>query len=490
MPFRLSLLYGSAALLLLGGAAPAPSDREGWMVDYRALKTELEAHYANLSWFASPLGGRDLPALDRRTIAALQQAETDAQARAALLAFQAAFQDAHFVGRALEPASGESHEPERPNLKASDKADDACLALGYGGAQPQYSLPIETLSGFTPETDGDSRPFRSGIMTVGARRIGVIRIPSFSMTSFPSLCRQSWTAEGVDDGGNVNQNALERAVAKAWYGELAVLLRGFRDRRVDAVLVDIGGNGGGDDSGDMATRLFTDRVIRSSPLLVKKGPAAEDYLAEQLEQVAYGLSLNPEAPGVRLLSQVRAQLGGLNTAPSAGCDLSWVWREQRDWAPYGACSDLVQIGTAGGPVDSLDPSLIPQPRIARRLSWSIEVQDSWGAWSGPLYVLMDGKTGSSAEMFAATLQNNGVARLVGVETVGAGCGAMGPDGKVTLPATHLTFSFPTCVRLRTDGGDEVAGVRPDIPVRPTEGESRRARATRLLDLIAREVSEG
>ncbi|MNK93001.1 carboxy-terminal protease [compost metagenome] len=293
----------------------------------------------------------------------------------------------------------------------------------------------------------------------------------------------------MDQGGDVNQSALERAITKAWYAELAALLRSFETREVDAVLVDIGGNGGGDDSGDIATRLFSGRPLQSSPLLIKRGPAAESYLKEQLEQIDYGLSLNPDAAGTQLLSQARRQLES-QPAASTDCDLSWVWREQRQWNPSGSCSDLVQIGTAGGPLATLAADAIPQPRIARRLSWSIDARDHWGAWTGPVYVLVDGRTASSAEMFAATLQNNGAAKVMGVPSAGAGCGAMGPDGRVVLATTQMVFSFPTCVRLRPDGSDEVAGLAPDILLRPTQGESRRARAARLFRTIEADRQEG
>ncbi|HEY1097511.1 MAG TPA: hypothetical protein VGF99_01230, partial [Myxococcota bacterium] len=52
----------------------AAFDRASWKADYAALKTSLERDYAHLAWFASPEGGVDLPALDRRTSAALQAA--------------------------------------------------------------------------------------------------------------------------------------------------------------------------------------------------------------------------------------------------------------------------------------------------------------------------------------------------------------------------------------------------------------------------------
>jgi len=44
--------------------------------------------------------------------------------------------------------------------------------------------------------------------------------------------------------------------------------------------------------------------------------------------------------------------------------------------------------------------------------------------------------------------------------------------------------MPNCVRLRADGGDEVAGVTPDIPVPNLEGESPRARALKILKLVS------
>ncbi|MFC5371580.1 S41 family peptidase [Brevundimonas faecalis] len=489
MSLHSSLIRGAAAIALLTAGAPAPDAREAWSADYLALKQGMEAQYANLTWFASPESGRDLPALDRRTRGALEAATTEDEARAALMAFLGAFRDAHLAGRpAYAPALPETKEPEEPDIKSADPANRACPALGYGGTQAPFSLPIETLAGFELETDGEEGAFRSGVMTVDGRRVGVVRIPSFSTDRYVSLCRQNWTAEGVDKGGDVNLSALERAMTAGWYRELAGILRGFADRKVDAVLVDIGGNGGGDDSGDIAARLFTDRLIKSSPLLVKKGAAAEAYRTEQVGEVERGLSLKPDADGERILSQALTQLRNVNPSLPAGCDLSWVWREQRAWAPFGACSDLVQIGTAGGPLENLPAEAIPQPRIARRVSWSIDARDHWGAWSGPVYVLMDGRTASSAEMFAATLQNNGVARLAGIESAGAGCGAMGPDGKVSLPATGLVFSFPTCVRLRSNGEDEVAGLRPDLPLRQTQNESRRARAGRLFARIADEVA--
>ena len=102
---------------------------------------------------------------------------------------------------------------------------------------------------------------------------------------------------------------------------------------------------------------------------------------------------------------------------------------------------------------------------------------------GPLFVLTDNRTYSAAEMFAAVLQNNGAAKIIGARTGGDGCGFMNDPAPVSLAHAGLRFRVPNCVRMRADGTDEVAGVIPDLPVLPTAGESTRAQALRVIDTV-------
>jgi hypothetical protein len=53
-----------------------------------------------------------------------------------------------------------------------------------------------------------------------------------------------------------------------------------------------------------------------------------------------------------------------------------------------------------------------------------------------------------------------------------------------LAHSRLRFRVPNCIRLRADGTDEVAGVTPNLTIDPTEGESDRARAARVLQTVA------
>jgi hypothetical protein len=71
----------------VGAAAPASFDRAAWLADYAALKTAMERSQSHLAWLASPESGVDLPALDRRAMRALQSAESDGDAEAAIRDF-------------------------------------------------------------------------------------------------------------------------------------------------------------------------------------------------------------------------------------------------------------------------------------------------------------------------------------------------------------------------------------------------------------------
>jgi len=173
---------------------------------------------------------------------------------------------------------------------------------------------------------------------------------------------------------------------------------------------------------------------------------------------------------------------------SRGCEMSWVWREQRSWNPAG-CSRLIEAGFASGETDYLAPGGIEVEDLASAVYWPAAVDSFRGSWSGPVYVLTDSKTASAAEMFGAVMQDNGVAKIVGTNTEGDGCGFMDDDGLVELPHSRLRFRVPNCVRLRRDGSDEVAGVKPDLPVLPVEGEDTRTRVARMIELIAADLQK-
>jgi hypothetical protein len=257
---------------------------------------------------------------------------------------------------------------------------------------------------------------------------------------------------------------------------------------VNAILVDVGGNGGGNDLGDWAARLFTSGEVHSAPLLMHAGPSGAKYMDEQLQALKQALLAHEGASdaSVALKSAIAAFERRKSKALQQPCDMSWVWREQRSFDPA-ACSGLVDAGFASGALDYLAPATFA-PDASTALYWATIADAMRGAWNGPVYLLTDAGTASAAEMFAARMRDSGIAKTVGVRTLGLGCGSMIEAAPFMLPHSRLSFRIPNCVRLRADGTDEVAGVAPDFPVSPAENESARARAARVLAVVDRDVS--
>lgn len=84
-----------------------------------------------------------------------------------------------------------------------------------------------------------------------------------------------------------------------------------------------------------------------------------------------------------------------------------------------------------------------------------------GHWTGPLYILVDQDTGSASEDFAAWLQQNGIAVVIGERTAGAGCGYVNGGGRIRLRAGPYDVMAPNCARFLTDGSNEIEGIKPD-----------------------------
>jgi hypothetical protein len=480
------LLVMLATRAVAADAASRPAfDRKAWHEDYSALKRELEHSYSHLAWAASPASGVDLPALDRRTRHALDDARSDADATAALVSFVAAFHDGHFAPT-VTPASADP--AAEPSQRAADKdAVSACAAFGYSPAtRIGFSLPFESLDGFKLESDGISRAFRSGTIAMGERRLGLVRIPRFRPAEYPSLCVAAWSQLQAD-GAAPTAATIQDVIDTAWLRELAGRLKAVRAEHVDAVLVDVGGNGGGNDLGDWAARLFTSHEVHSARLLMHTGPLGAKYMDEQLQALNDALAAHPgdakTEAALRPALQAFERRKHESLQPS--CDLSWVWREQRSFAPA-KCSGLIDAGFASGAVDYLAPGGLADDAAAA-LYWASAADPMRGAWDGPVYLLTDAGTASAAEMFAARMRDSGIAKTVGVRTLGLGCGSMLESAPLTLPHSHLSFRIPNCVRLRADGSDEVAGIAPDLPLLPTSNESPRARAARALAVIDQDL---
>lgn len=487
---RLAAAVSALTLLIAGAAAAdAPFDRAAWKADFEALKRAQQERYANLAWMASPESGIDLPALNRRTLEALDRAQSDAEARRAILDYVAGFHDGHFSQLVtLEPLAAPAPEPAAPTLDP-DRPADGCAALGYAStARVPFSLPFETLPGFQLESDGLATPFRAGILPdPKGGRIGLVRIQNFRTAPFPAACLTGW-AVLRKAGKAITRSAVAEAADEAWYAALEAQLRRFAAEGVRVVVVDVGANSGGNDSGDWVPRMFSGNPVRSARLLMTASAPAAAFFDEQIGDLAKAEAKASTPTGKAALAEARKGYERRKAAIAAAhCDMGWVWTERRAWNPK-ACNNLIDAGFASGPFASLERGAYGDPEAAGALSWPSRIEAHWGAWTGPTYVLANSTSYSSAEMFAARMRDNGIARIVGARTGGDGCGFMTDTAPVVLPHSQLRFRMPNCVRLREDGTDEVAGVAADLPVAPAEGESDRARAMRTILMISGDLA--
>lgn len=464
--------------------APPAYDPALWRADLEQMKAELQARYVNLAWMGSYESGVDTSSLVRRTAIALDAARSDAEAREVLRAFIAGFHDGHLSELPTLAAPGDQPaEPDKPKLDPNDPVS-GCAAIGYAStANVAFSVPFESLPDVHLLGDGQGSVFRVGLAKVSDRRIGLVRIQMFRARAFHQACHRAWT-EAQAAGSPINSAQIGEAAGRLWLRDLAEQLKALRAAGAQAVLVDVGNNPGGDDSGDWIPRLFGSKPVASSRLQVVDAPAGASYLDEEIDDLTNALNAKP-GPKAKTdiqiaLAAFRARKASIGAKP---CDLSWVWRERRAWNDI-TCRRVIDAGYADGPLPGLPAHAYGDERAEQALAWSTIMQDLYGAWTGPTYVLTDRKSFSSAEMFAATMQNNGVAKIVGLRTGGDGCGFMGAAIPLVLTHSRLRFRVPNCMRLRADGTDEVAGITPDLPVEPTEGESDRARAARILQTLA------
>jgi hypothetical protein len=494
-----SALTAAVFALALPASGPTASrtlqarfDAAAWQADFRALKTALEQRYGHLAWFASPEGGVDLPALERETARALRRARDDSAAAAAIRGFVAGFRDGHMTPVAVPPspvwAPAVPVPPEPPLPVAAPDARTACAAWGYAPmSRTPFTLPFEGLPQVTLLSDGIYEPFRTALVEGAGVRLGVLRIPRFRASEYPALCEGVWA--GIRARGQTpTREAVSAEVDAAWLRTLADRLRRLADLGAAALLVDVGDNGGGNDLGDWAVRLFTAAPVRSAPMSMVRGPVSVPYFDVQIEALSTALHAHahlPEASRVALEAARAAFEQRKREALTTACDMSWVWRVRRPWGTS-PCTQLLDGGFASGALDYAEPGAL-DPAVAPALYWASAADALRGAWTRPTYVLTDPSTGSAAEAFAALMRDRGVAKTIGRRTRGLGCGFVDFDEPFVLPHSRLAFRIPNCARLRGDGTDEVAGIAPDLPMAAEPGESPRALSLRVLQAIAAEV---
>lgn len=483
------LLLASGFGVLWFLSQPSAAERAAWIADLDRLEQHTATAYANLG---QRLASRHLSPLelDATARAAIASAGRRAEAAAALQRFVAAFDDAHFrasppIGptrRWLRRLLGKERSSAGDPLASTASGTDACAALG---ARDQRAGPLDwsALPGFAPsDHDAASHPFPAGTIprSEGAP-LALLRIGLFDAYAYPQLCAAEWERfrQSLASSPPLCDEAcrdsfheqLERALIERLDAQLAELAA----TGAELLVVDVTGNGGGTGIVGKIRRHLTAHAIPQRASGFIRHPHSVSRLTAMANDLRTDLAHSDLSAHQRqLLAASLVRLERAVTAASTPCDLSQLWS-----LPAGAELSCENIGR----LDPLAPEATSTDLAGLASSWLVrddERGDSARGWTRELVIVVDRRTASAAEDFAASLQDAGAARIAGERTLGVGCGYTNGGVSLELPATGLLVRAPDCVRFRADGSNEAAGVTPEIPVEWKPEDDPAARARRVI----------
>lgn len=466
----------SAIGLIATTAAPSPAwSPQPWLDDLSQMQQVLRTKYANIDWLEHDRE-LDVTALFNRAASVIRSAHSDAEAMRVFDRVVERIGDGHVT---IDWPRAASSSPTASSSGASSKAHDVCRDMGYDAHRSPPGIGVH-LRGYRPV--GDSTPFPAGIVPVGTQSVGVIRIGVFDPTGSPVLCQGALQAlhfaadRACDD--QCQDSVLTWTYAR-FTAALEEQVDTLRAHGATALLVDLTGNGGGSEWTEAAARILTLRTLTSERLGYARGPhwaGQWKSLAEKLRQAALTAD-SSDRP------QLRAWAA---EAEEARRDA------EQPCAVSGACPLVGRAGYATGLVGAVKSGSLAGKPWADLVFSIAQYSYHDGVWSGPLAVLVDDETWSAAEEFAALLQDNHAAVIIGTRTGGAGCGHTWGGTPTVLTNSKATLQVPDCVRFRADGSNEVAGVIPDVLVgmKHSDGSARKARLIETHLPAALALAEG
>ena len=451
-----------AAVVLAGISSTATAqtfDPKPWLEDLTQAKGAFAAKYANLEW-AQFDAQTPLSDLFSDTEARVKSAGSDADARAAF----------DRLARRL----GDGHVRFDWATASSAESQDICVDYSPSyAAAPLAGAATDYVALHTPQ----SAVFPAGVIQAGGRRVGVIKIGMFGPHATPAYCRAAAAALNIPQDKPCDdpcQDRLEHWASVRMTEDFAAQIEALKTAGADVLLVDIAGNGGGSEWAETAARMVTPIRIVAEPLGFVRGPHWTTRLGgleAKLRDFAKAASPEDRAELLKLADRAAAAKAVAQTP----CDSAPLWMGSRL-----ACSWLGGGISATGLLASADPQALRGKPWAPLVFEASEVPYREGVWKGPLIVLVDRGTGSASEEFAAELQDNHAALILGEATYGVGCGHTDGGTPTTLAHSGAVLELPDCARFRADGSNEVRGVLPDVLVGFRKSDSARLKAADFM----------
>jgi Peptidase family S41 len=475
-----SILVGLSATIFIAptvAAAPPSYDPKPWLEDLEQTREALSTKYANLEWVVIERE-IDLASVFTDAKAQLQSAASDSDARAAFEELATHLGDGHVRFR----WSSNQSSTQPPNAN--------CEALGYDG-RIRGGVTAAFVPGYLPLADASGNEFPAGTVQVIGHRVGVIKIGIFTPKGMPELCSQSLVALKISPNTVCDEackDRIETWVSERLTRDLDAQIRAIENAKADVLLIDVANNGGGTQWAEAAARMVTAIRLKSERVGFVRGPHWAKHFADTAADLRADAKGASQKDG-EMLNELAEQVQGYQHEAETPCDSQPLWQGKRP-----SCSWLGQGIYASGIIASADPKAIQSKPWAKDIFTPAQYPYKEGVWRGPLIVLVNEGTGSAAEQFAAVLQDNHAAVIMGAPTVGAGCGHTNGGTPTTLKNSGGILELPDCARIRADGSNEVMGVQPDVLVglRSTDGPHRQGIriAEKLPEAVARAIRAG
>src|ERR1700733_1734035 len=475
---RAALALGGTLLAALpavfAAAPPAPPaarfDSQPWLEDLAQIRTAVATRYANLAWQVSERGV-DLSDLFARAQRRLEQATSEAEARAAIERLARSFGDGHVGVR----------WPRTPAVAAGADTRTVCERLGYDPAKAAGALGPH-LAGYQPLSRGVGSEFPAGLLQVAARKVAILRIALFGPQTSPEVCASALQVVALAPEADCDDACADKVESAAYTilsRDLESRIRMLRKLGASVLLIDLTGNGGGSEWAEAAARMVSPLKLRSERRGFVRGEHWRNYwetLAQQLQAAAASASDEDRARLLGWLSEAERA----RTAADTPCPSEPLWSGRRL-----ECEWLATAGYATGLLGEADAAALREKPWGASLFTPAEYEFTAQVWQGPLIVLVDGDTASAAEEFAALPQDNRAAVILGAPPLGAGCGHTNGGTPTTLPRSGAILELPDCARLRADGSNEVGGIDPDVLVGFRSSDGLRRKALRLTAALPR-----
>ncbi|HEY3638840.1 MAG TPA: S41 family peptidase [Rhizomicrobium sp.] len=458
------LLVAFAACFVSAAAAPA-FDPQPWLADLDQTRQVLLTKYANIEW-AVDQREANLPALFADTRMRLAHAQSESDARAAFDRLARKIGDEHLAFVWPKQPTGAKATPDR------------CAALGYD-ARTRGPLLAADAAGYRPLDTPQSGEFPAGTLISGGTTVGIIKIGVFMPQGFPDLCNAALAALAVPADKPCDDACSDRVddwVSARLTTDLAAQLRAIEKTGANSLVVDIAGNGGGTEWSEAVARMLSPIRLRSEELRFVRGEHWAKRFSEdgkslrEFESKAFGADR-------KLLHSLAGEVDARRTEALASCDVTALWQGTQP-----SCAWLGKGFYGSGMLAAADPATLRGKPWASLLFSPMEFPYEEGVWRGPLIVLIDSGVGSAASEFAAVLQDNKAALIMGAPS-GGGCGHTDGGTPTALTNSKAELVVPDCARFRADGTNEAMGIEPDVLVGFTPADGPHLMARRFLEKL-------